>query len=216
MELVFHEPYERNTSEFEDLIGRLKGTAPDVVIVGSYLNDSVAFLLEAREQRLEPKILAFSGGPALIEFGAAVGMENAQGVMSSAQWKRGQRMPGSFDFSFRFRQRYGRNASYQAAGGYAAGQVLEAAVRLARSVDRDKVREQLRTLKFQSLLGHYRVDETGRQVSKPIYVLQWQNGRRRLIFPEALSRFEFLYPFPAWDGREKWKPVADDDEDDSY
>jgi branched-chain amino acid transport system substrate-binding protein len=93
------------------------------------------------------------------------------------------------------------NASYNAAGGYAAGQILEAAVRLAGSLDRDKVREQLYALKFRSIIGHFRVDEMGKQVGKPNYVLQWQEGRRRLIYPENLAETGLLYPLPSWEGR---------------
>jgi branched-chain amino acid transport system substrate-binding protein len=110
-------------------------------------------------------------------------------------------MPGSSDFSFRYRLKYGVNADYNAAGGYAAGQIIEAAVRLAGSIDKDKVREQLATMKFRSLIGHFRVDENRRQVGKPNYVIQWQEGRRRLIYPENLARFEMDYPFPPWKDR---------------
>ena len=67
---------------------------------------------------------------------------------------------------------------------------------LARTTDRDSVREQLASLRFRSLLGHYRVDETGRQVGKSNYLLQWQDNRRRLVWPENIAEREFIYPRP--------------------
>jgi branched-chain amino acid transport system substrate-binding protein len=204
MQLVLDEEYNKdykNSSEFKPLVERMMETRPDVVIVASYLVDAIAFTRQAKSSGLEPKILAFSGGPSLREFGDTLGSD-AEGVISTVQWKRSQRMPGSFDFAFRFRQKYGKNASYNAAGGYAAGQILEAAARLAGSVDKDRVREQLATLKFRSLIGHFRVDENGKQVGKPNYVLQWQKGQRRLIHPENLARFRIVYPFPSWKGRQ--------------
>jgi len=195
MEVILYESYDRNNREFADLVGRMVKTQPELVIVGSYLEDAAAILLQAKASNLSPKIFAFSGGPALLKFGQMVGKENAEGVISSAQWVRDQRMPGAYDFSYRFKKKYGRNASYYAAAGYAAGQILEAAVRLAESINKTKVRNQLAKLKFRSLFGHYRVDKTGKQIGKPMYVLQWQQGRRRLIYPSNLADFSVLYPY---------------------
>ena len=62
-----------------------------------------------------------------------------------------------------------------------------AAVRLAGSLDKDAVREQLQTMTFRSLLGRYLVDEAGRQTAKQTYVMQWQDGYRLLIMPEAIA-----------------------------
>ncbi len=197
MTRVFDEEFFKNTTKFADLVARMAKTQPDIVMVGAYLNDAVAFMQQAKTQGLTPKIVAFSGGPSVWEFGDQLGGD-AEGVMSSVQWERSVRMPGSFDFSFRFKQKHGHDASYPAAEGYAAGQILEAAVRLAGSTDKAQVREQLLSLKFRSLLGHYRVDETGKQLDKPMYVIQWQKGRRRLIYPQNLTPFTVLYPFPSW------------------
>jgi hypothetical protein len=74
--------------------------------------------------------------------------------------------------------------------------VLEAAVRLAGTTDRDAVREQLGTMYFRSLLGKYHVYETDRQIGKRNYKLQWQNNERRIIAPPELADRELIYPMP--------------------
>jgi branched-chain amino acid transport system substrate-binding protein len=205
LDLVFEQSYNRNKARPEDfasLIDGMKAARPEVAIFGSYLNDSVALLKEAKAKGFAPDIMVFSFGPALYEFGAMVGIENAEGALATSQWQRGQHMPGAFDFSFRFKKRTGRNASYPAAGAYASGQVVEAAARLAgRGRTVDEYRDQLRNMTFRSLLGPYRVDETGLQTGKPIFVLQWQNGRRELVYPEAFAREPIIYPLPAWEAR---------------
>jgi len=205
LELVFNESYGRNTArpeDFKGLIQRMRASQPEVAIFGSYLEDSAALLKEARAQDFAPDVMVFSYGPALHDFGPMVGAQNAEGVMATSQWQRGQHMPGAFDFNFRFKKRTGRNASYPAAGAYASGQVIEAASRLAgRGSTSDEYREQLRNMNFTSLLGPYRVDETGLQVGKPIFVLQWQGGQRELVFPSEFARAPIQYPFPAWESR---------------
>ena len=99
--------------------------------------------------------MAFSGAPALQEFGQRLGVANVQGVLSTVQWSRDVRVPGGFDLAFRYEREYDMYPSYDAAGGYAAGQVIEAAVRLAGTTDRAKVRDELAVLKFRSILGNY-------------------------------------------------------------
>ncbi len=200
MQLVFDEQYAKEyktSDEFLPLLTRMKATKPDLVIVASYLIDSIAFTQQAKLSELAPKMFVFSTGPAMSEYADALG-KDVEGIMSTVQWDRSQRMPGSFDFSFRFQQKYGIHADYNAAGGYAAGQIIEAAVRLAGTLDKDKIRERLKAMKFRSLIGHFRVDENGRQIGKPNYIIQWQEGERRLIYPNNLARFEPNYLFPGW------------------
>lgn len=139
-------------------------------------------------------------GPALTEFGNSLG-EDADGVMGVVSWMRSGNVPMAYDFSFRFKEQYGRNAGVHAAYGYGAGQVLEAGVRLAGSLNRDDVRKQLREMVFRSLLGNYRVDETGMQKAKTIFLMQWQNGYRLLVSPPELRDAPPIFPFIPWSER---------------
>jgi branched-chain amino acid transport system substrate-binding protein len=143
---------------------------------------------------LTPAIVALTVGPAQKAFGDALGA-GAENVMGVVAWMRSGFLPMAYDFSYRYKVRYGSNAAAQAAYGYAGGQVLEAAVRLAGSLDHDAVREQLRTMTFRSILGPYRVDDAGRQLAKKTYVMQWQNGFRLLILPDDLRDSPAVFPF---------------------
>ena len=200
MQVVFDEQYPLDSTEFSDIVRRMVPTRPELLIGATYLNDSIAFVREAKKQQFSPKAIAFTVGPALPDFGDALGAD-ANGVMGVVSWMRSGNIPMAFDFSFRFKERFGRNAGVHAAYGYGAGQVLEAGVRLAGSLDRDKVRDQLRNMVFRSLLGNYRVDETGKQLAKSIFVMQWQNGFRLLVLPKQLRDSEIVYPFQPWSER---------------
>ena len=200
MEIVFDEEYPLDSTDFSDLVRRLRLSAPELVIGATYLNDSIALVREAKRQRLSPKAIAFTVGPALPEFGNALG-EDANGIIGVVSWMRSGRVPMAYDFSFRFKEQFGRNAGVHAAQGYGAGQVLEAGVRLAGSLDKDAVREQLSSMVFRSLLGNYRVDESGLQKAKTIFLMQWQNGYRLLVSPKELRDAEIIYPFKPWSER---------------
>ncbi|MGI9321471.1 MAG: amino acid ABC transporter substrate-binding protein [Thiogranum sp.] len=200
MEIVFDEEYPLDSTEFADLVRRMRLSAPELVIGATYLNDSIAFVQEAKRQQLSPKAMAFTVGPALTEFGDTLG-DDADGVIGVVSWMRSGRVPMAFDFSFRYKEQFGRNAGVHAAYGYGAGQVLEAGVRLAGSLDKDAIRQQLRDMVFRSLLGNYRVDETGKQKGKTIFLMQWQNGYRLLVSPKELRDAEIIFPFKPWSER---------------
>ena len=183
--------------EFAALVKAMKAAQPQVILGGTYFNDAVAFVREAKRQQLDAKLLALSSGAGIDAFRDELG-DDINGLLVSVQWIRSARVPGAQDFSFRYKRYFGYAADYTAAGGYGAGLVLEAAVRLAGTLDKDKVREELRALKFGSLFGRYGVDETGRQTAKDNYILQWQDGRRRMVLPEHWAEAPLEYPFKSW------------------
>jgi len=200
MEIVFDRMYNEDTKDFTALMQLMKTSRPDAVIGGTYLDDSIGIVRAAKKVRLSPKAFVFTVGPSLKEFGNALGPD-ADGVLGVVSWIRSAHLPMARDFSYRYKQKHGHNPGAHVAYGYGGGQVLEAAVRLAGSLDRDAVRKQLVEMKFRSLLGHYDVDATGRQVGKSIFVLQWQNGKRLLVLPEHLRESPIQYPFKPWSER---------------
>jgi len=195
LKIVLDEAYPPEQLDFSALAVRLAKINADMVLGISYLDDSVAMVRAIRAADVRPKMLAFTVGPALHEFGDILGAD-AEGVVGIVQWLRSVPLPGAQDFAYRYRKRYGDNPGVHAAIGYSAGQVIEAAVRLAGTTEHDAVREQLRTMYFRSLLGKYNTDETGRQVGKRNYLLQWQDNQRRLVAPSELAERKLIYPLP--------------------
>ena len=197
LQVALDRAYDPGSVDYDALAAEIGNSDPDVVIVGSYLRDAVAFTRAARGNGVQPAVMAFSGGPALREFGNRVGFARANGLISTVQWMRSVRFPGSFDFGFRYRDRHGIYPSYDAAGGYAALQVLEAAVRLAGTDAAARVRGELLRMKFRSIIGHYRVDAFGRQTAKSTYLVQWQDAHISLVYPPEVARWPLRYPLPA-------------------
>ncbi len=195
LEIVMDQRYEPEERNFTELVKQLVVADADIVMGATYLEDSVAMVKEIRRQKLKPKMLVFTVGPALQEFFDELGSD-AEGVVGIVQWLRSVPLPGAEDFAYRYRERYGYNPGVHAAIGYSAGQVLEAAVRLAGSTEHDAVREQLGSMFFRSLLGKYHVDETGRQIGHQNYLLQWQDSQRRLVAPANVAERKLIYTTP--------------------
>lgn len=200
MNVVFEEEYGKASTDFSSMIIKMKAKKPDMVIGGSYLPDSVAFMRQAKENRLYAKIFAFAVGPALPDFGKNLGLD-ADGVMGNTMFEHTLKRPAVKEFSEKYKAKYGHEPGYHAAGGYGAGQVLEDAVKKAGSLDRDKLRAALLSLDTVTVFGHYKVDATGKQIGKRGYAVQWINGVRELILPPDIATAKPIYPFKDWNKR---------------
>lgn len=193
LDLVLIEGYAPEQRDFTALAKRLGEVNADMVFGASYLDDSIALVRDLKQQGVKPKMLGFTIGPGLREFADQLGPD-AEGILGVVQWLRTSREPGAQDFAYRFAQRYGYHPGVYAVIGYSAGEILEAAIRLAGTTEHAAVREQLRTMYFQALIGSYNVDDTGRQIGRRNYVLQWQDNERRLVAPEQLANSKLIYP----------------------
>ncbi len=200
MDLVFDEEYGKDSTDFTSTVIKIKSKKADVVIGASYLPDSTAIVRQAKENRLYAKIFAFAVGPALPDFGTNLGLD-AEGVMGNTHWEPTLDIPGAKEFAQRYTKKYGREPGYHAAGGYGAGQVLEAAVKKAGSIDKDKLRKALTELDILTAFGRYKVDSSGIQIGKPGYTIQWINGTRQLILPKNAATAKPVYPFKDWSKR---------------
>jgi ABC-type branched-subunit amino acid transport system substrate-binding protein len=196
--LLMDEVYQLDQTDFSALAKKLRDSKSDVLLGATYLEDAFAIrdaliAIGSSKERLKYDMVALTVGPAVREF-SDLGGVGAEGVVGVVQWLRSVKKPGSQDFAYRYRLKYGYNPGVHGVIGYSAGQVLEAAVRLAKSTDKDAVREQLKKLEFHSLMGNYKVDETGRQIGKRMYLLQWQNDQRRLVAPPDVAERKLIYP----------------------
>jgi branched-chain amino acid transport system substrate-binding protein len=200
LDVVFEEAYSKGSTDFASMMVKMKVKKPEVIIGGSYLPDSTAFVRQAKEYRLHAAIYAFAVGPGLPDFGANLGPD-AEGVMGNTQWEASLHVPGARDFVERYERTYSHQPGYHAAGGYGAGQLLEAAVKKAQSLDKDALRKVLIALDTTTIFGRYKVDHTGKQIGKPAYAIQWIGGKRHIVLPADVATHEVVYPFKPWEDR---------------
>ncbi|MBI3988171.1 MAG: ABC transporter substrate-binding protein [candidate division NC10 bacterium] len=149
-----------------------------------------------------PKLYAGANGPQLDEFGTALG-KDAEYVLGFSAWEPhpGLGLPGMQEFIEAFKKEFGRLPILDAAAGYAAGQVLEAAVTKVGSLDREKIRDALAGLDMVTVFGRYKVDQDGLAIGHDVFLIQWQQGKREIVWPERYATAKLVYPIPPWNAR---------------
>ncbi|MEK6813946.1 MAG: amino acid ABC transporter substrate-binding protein [Nitrospirota bacterium] len=200
IEVVFREAYAKGVKDVSGIILKAKAKNPDIFLGGSYLPDSTLLVRQAKELDFNPRVYVFSVGPGLPDFGKNLAKDSDY-VFGPSQWEPTLKLPGAQEFADRYKKKYGDEAAYHAAGGYGAGQILEAGIRKAGSADREKVREALAALDTMTIFGAYKVDAGGLQVKKVMYMTQWLNGKREVVWPESVATAKPVMKAPAWKER---------------
>jgi branched-chain amino acid transport system substrate-binding protein len=73
------------------------------------------------------------------------------------------------------------------------------AVEEAGSLASDKVRAALGDLQFMSFYGGWDVNENGMQVGHTMVDVQWQDGKRVIVWPESAQTGKPCYPMPTFE-----------------
>ncbi|MEO5366427.1 MAG: amino acid ABC transporter substrate-binding protein [Magnetococcus sp. WYHC-3] len=188
LKVVFHQEFTKDTDKVDELVQAVRSSGAQAVVVCGHYKESVV-VKRALDASAGPALPFFATvGPAMDRYGEDMGAA-AQGVFSSSQWEVGiPHHPQDLTrFVVPFRERHGVDPSYHAADAYATGQILAAAVERVRSLDPARLREVLSQGTFMSVIGRYGVDAQGRQVKHFPITVQWQDGQRRVVWPEALA-----------------------------
>lgn len=140
--------------------------------VGAGVEEVLAGLGAAREGLL---------GPAQWLASAAPCRRALRGVRSARSPDEG---PPASEFVAAYRGAAGANPPYPAAQAYAAGLVAARCVRDAGTTRHDAVREAAGALDCTTLFDRFRLDpRSGEQVGHRVLTVQWQQGRRRVVWP---------------------------------
>ncbi len=157
------------------------------LILAGHFNEAVQMREALKRIGWSPAAYYATVGPAVPQYLDQLGSD-ADGTFFTSLWEAREdlRYPGSAAFLHEFFISYGELPSYQAAAAYAAGQILEQAIRKAGSTDRELVRKALFSLDANSIMGRYAVDRTGSQSKREALVIQWQGKKREIVWPPQM------------------------------
>ncbi len=123
-----------------------------------------------------------------------------EGLLGPAQWIAPAAVepdegPDVDWFVARYRSAVGADPPYPAAQAFVAGVLAARCLRDAKSVDDAAQLAVARHLACRTLYGDFRLDPaTGLQVGHRVVTVQWQQGRRRAIWPPDLAEAALRYP----------------------
>lgn len=204
-DIVLFEGYPASTTDFGPIINKIKASDAGALVGGGHYADGATFARQLSEQNTALKMIALLVAPASDEF-AQLG-DAALGVAAPSQWEPlvqyvQQCGPSPAQFTEMYEKAYGKTPAYRAAGGFAAGLVLQKSMMEAKSLDLDKVRAALDAMDQTIFFGHIKfstdADSHGLQLGHEMVQIQWQKTNDKLekeiVWPLGASTAELNYP----------------------
>ena len=201
LELVFHETYRTSPEDFSNLLNKVRAAKPDVLLVASIrLEDLLVITRKMKGIDLNVRMVAALPYGQVSEYYSELG-KDAEFVYSGSFWEPGLAYPGNQEFVAAYEKEFNRAPSNQSAAHYAGCQLLVEAIRRTGSLDSEKLREGLLTLKTKTVFGDFAVDERGYQIAHKLVTSQWQDGKKVVVWPDAVATGKARLPTPIWSMR---------------
>ncbi len=212
-EVVLFEGYDSGTTDFAPFINKIQEAAPDAIMGGGHFQDGSTFAKQLFEKNVPVKYVALLVAPpepTFSELGDA-----ALGVVGPSQWEPLVKFsaesagemeffgPSSAEFTAAYMAAYNEEPSYHAAGGFAAGLLLQKAIESSGSLETQAVKEALDAVDMLTFFGNLKFDVTpdahGLQIGHSMVYIQWQQDDagtlgKQVVWPPAGATAPILFP----------------------
>ena len=214
--LILDKSYPPSTTDYAPIMRAVQAVNPDIVFVAAYPPDSVGIVRASKEIGLSPKMFG----------GTFIGL-----LVTPIKMQLGPLMNGIINNevflpapSFVFSGTKEMLAKYQVIAkeqgldplgwgfaplGYAAGQVLAAAVEGSKSLDHAQLASYIRSHTFQTVVGDITFGKDGEWAKSRVVFTQFQNvtgntldqftdaSREVIVWPNELKSGNVVYPYSA-------------------
>ncbi len=204
VETVYSEIYPPETVNFDAIASAIAGQKPDLIAQGSAgLQDGVNLITALSAAGYSPQQMFQASTPSFADqYSDAIGIENTEGIFFAVSYHVDAETPGNAEFLEAYRAKYNNeDPPEDAADGFAAAQVLQAAVEAVGSIDdQAALKDWLHENSVETILGELSWDETGAP-EQAFLLAQWQNGDEEIVLPEDVATSDTIVnPKPPWSG----------------
>lgn len=201
---ILRREYPVGQTDFAGVAAEIAAAAPDVLVAVGRIRHDLALAQALAGLRPRPRIgLAAVIATPIADFAAALGPD-ADGFVGPSQWEPQTAVaapdvgPPANDAMRMLTAAAHAHAvppDYPIAQAYAAGLVAQHCLETAGATDDAALRNAAATLDFTTFYGRFRIDAAGRQVGRPVALIQRQNGRKTAVWPPDLADGALRRPF---------------------
>lgn len=191
--------FDAEADDFCEIVQAICDVAPDVLlVVGRLQNDlNLAELLTERAPSLGAVAVVAAGVDAFRE---KLGGE-AESFIGPSQWEPDAGYvvdygPDVAEVQDSLQRAGHPVIDYPMAQSYAVGVVIQRCLEECKSLDDAELRQEAASLDFTTFYGRFRIDaDTGRPTGKRALLIQWQQGRKVIVWPPEYRTGRLAYPW---------------------
>jgi branched-chain amino acid transport system substrate-binding protein len=204
LKTALDEAYSPETTDFGPIINKVISAKADVLLGGGHYPDGATLARQLYDHKAGLKWVTLLVAPDSPNF-ATLG-DAAVGVSVPSQWEpqvsfKPDFGPSAAEFTQRFQAKYAIEPGYHAAGGYAAGLLLQHAIEQAGTLDQVKVADILNKMDVTTMFGRTKFStnpkEHGLQMGHEMVIAQWQKKDakpvKEVIWPKTAKTSDILY-----------------------
>jgi branched-chain amino acid transport system substrate-binding protein len=207
--VVMHESYSAKSTDLSPVILKMRSVNPDVVIVTQFINDAILLQRQMRELGFTPKAFLGTGaGQATLSFAEALG-DDVNGIFSSSyppdvnpEGLSDRAKADLKEFLTRYEAKYNVVPAVQESLGFVVGLALFEDI-IAKSASTEPADLSAAARAVDVPMGTYingwgmKFDEKGQNIMADGAVVQWQDQRMIVVYPENLSMADpIMVPLP--------------------
>ena len=193
------EEYAPGAKDFAPMILKAKEVAADVVVGIPSPPDGIAITKQMKELDFNPKASFMIRSSDNLSWITALG-KDGDFTLTMPGWATDVKFPGTAELNAAHQAKYGKPAAAVTGPAYAMGQILVDAVKRAKTLDRDGLRDAIAATNMTTVTGpvKFAADGVG---EVPTVVIQYQNGKQVSVWPEKDAAAKVSYPATPWKQR---------------
>ena len=198
IKVVMNETYNLPLSDATPLVSKARGRGAEFLICPSFFDDMVMIMRSAKAMRYNPKLIWNIVASMIPAWTRELG-EDGNHVLANTWWASDLPYPGNDKVNEAARERFKLPSTPAYFGfGYTWMKSLEAAVQGANTLDNAKIRDYLRSAKFDLPYG-MRIKFDSKGLPPPFnFTVQTRAGKNELIWPKEVATTKLVYPRPDW------------------
>jgi branched-chain amino acid transport system substrate-binding protein len=200
IQTVYKTVYPPDTTNFDTIASDIKTSGAELVAHGAVFEDGIGMIRSFQKVGYNPTYFFETSAPSNSnQFSDAIGIENTEGIFYAVSWHPDTDTPMNPEFVAAYKAKFdGALPAEDAADGFAAAQVLQAAVEATGGLDQAAIRDYLHANPVDTILGTLSWDETGAP-EQAFLLAQWQDGTSQIVLPEELATTDTIVaPKPDW------------------
>ena len=201
MKAVIDDKLPPELNDMSATLSKVKALKPDLLIVSGHDKGAALAIRQVADQRVDVPMLALTHCDSAEIAQKFAKLANY--TLCAAQWAStlsysDDLFGSASDYAALYKKTYNAEAPYQAAESSAAVQVFADAFTRAGTLEPKAVRDAIAKTDIKTFYGPVRFDAQGRNVAKPTVLLQVQNEKYVVVYPEKWAESKFMTPTPVW------------------
>jgi branched-chain amino acid transport system substrate-binding protein len=190
--------YNPATTDFSGILDEVEQAHPDMLLGVGRIQNDLLLSRQIVQRRLSLGAVAVVAAP-IQQFQDALGADG-EGFIGPSQWEPSGSYPHDYGPSaqqaLESLRRSNRPLDYPMAQAYTAGLVGQRCIEVAGTLDQRALREAANMLDFSTFYGRFKIDPaTGKQTGRSVIIIQWQRGRKVIVWPPEQRQARLVYPW---------------------